>query len=322
MEIKENKYLIYDQPERVNAKYLIKKAIYPFVNCFYKCCMNLFYPHKMGKKKYEVAICAIFKDEGQYLKEWIEFHLIVGVEHFYLYNNNSTDNYVEILQPYIDSGIVTLIDWPKKQSQMEAYYDCYQNYKNDSHWIGFIDLDEYVIPNDYDSIIDFLNQFHNKRPVVLIYWKYMGSSGKIKRDNHGLITEDFYIGWNKYANIGKVFFNTDYGYLYEYKHNNYMHLMWGKLGNWYFPPVNAFDKICWRRIDSVNTEHMPIQINHYLVKTYNEYVEKKSKRGGGVHDVSMHNYDYFFKHDMRCQTADYYAYKYLIKLKLSLGLNK
>lgn len=39
--------------------------------------------------QYELAICAIFQDEAAYLKEWIEFHKLVGVQHFYLYNHAS-----------------------------------------------------------------------------------------------------------------------------------------------------------------------------------------------------------------------------------------
>lgn len=37
------------------------------------------------EKKYNVSICAIFKNEAPYLKEWIEFNNIVGVNHFYMY---------------------------------------------------------------------------------------------------------------------------------------------------------------------------------------------------------------------------------------------
>ena len=34
-----------------------------------------------------LAICAIYRDEAPYLREWIEFHRLVGVEHFFLYDN-------------------------------------------------------------------------------------------------------------------------------------------------------------------------------------------------------------------------------------------
>jgi hypothetical protein len=43
--------------------------------------------------KHYLSICAIFKDEAPYLQEWIEFHRLLGVEKFYLYNNNSRDNF-------------------------------------------------------------------------------------------------------------------------------------------------------------------------------------------------------------------------------------
>ena len=51
---------------------------------------------------YDLTITAIFKNEGHYLKEWLDYHLLAGVEHFYLYNNDSTDNYKEVLAPYIE----------------------------------------------------------------------------------------------------------------------------------------------------------------------------------------------------------------------------
>ena len=64
-------------------------------------------------KKYNFSICAIFKNEAPYLKEWIEYHLIFGVDHFYLYNVGSHDSFQSILKPYINKGLVTYIDWPE-----------------------------------------------------------------------------------------------------------------------------------------------------------------------------------------------------------------
>ena len=39
-----------------------------------------------------LAICAIFRDEAPFLDEWIAFHRLMGVEHFFLYDNGSVDN--------------------------------------------------------------------------------------------------------------------------------------------------------------------------------------------------------------------------------------
>ncbi len=62
--------------------------------------------------KHYVSICAIFRDEAPFLEEWIEYHRMIGVEHFYLYNHLSADHYYEVLRPYIQEGIVELKDWP------------------------------------------------------------------------------------------------------------------------------------------------------------------------------------------------------------------
>ncbi len=59
-----------------------------------------------------LAVAAIFRNEAPYLAEWIEFHRLVGVEKFYLFNNLSADEYLTVLQPYIDDDIVELIEWP------------------------------------------------------------------------------------------------------------------------------------------------------------------------------------------------------------------
>ncbi len=62
--------------------------------------------------KHEFAVCAMFQNEAPYLKEWIDYHHnVLGATYFYLYNNESQDNYEEVLAPYIEKGLVELIEW-------------------------------------------------------------------------------------------------------------------------------------------------------------------------------------------------------------------
>jgi glycosyltransferase involved in cell wall biosynthesis len=69
-----------------------------------------------------LAICAIFKNEAPYLREWIEFHRLVGVEQFHLYQNRSDDGYQSVLQPYIQEGLVQVTEWPElPPCQIQAY---------------------------------------------------------------------------------------------------------------------------------------------------------------------------------------------------------
>lgn len=41
------------------------------------------------KQKFNYSICLIIRDENEYLKEWLEWHINQGVEHFYIYDHDS-----------------------------------------------------------------------------------------------------------------------------------------------------------------------------------------------------------------------------------------
>lgn len=92
--------------------------------------------------QYDLSICAIFRDEAPYLKEWIEFHRMLGVQHFYLCSHNSIDNYKDVLKPYIRKGIVELKEiWTDPNAdivsftfnfQLPWYNECLIKSKNES----------------------------------------------------------------------------------------------------------------------------------------------------------------------------------------------
>jgi|GEM_PF-981914 methyltransferase, FkbM family len=146
-------------------------------------------PSNNERAKCELSVGAIMKDEAPYLIEWLEFHKIVGVERFYLYNNNSTDNTIDILQPYVQSGEVILHDWPVTPGQMSAYEHCLSAYKNESEWIAFIDLDEFLFPTEKDDLKEVLKEFDGVAGVV-VNQLYFGSSGHEFRPE-GLQIEHF-----------------------------------------------------------------------------------------------------------------------------------
>ena len=68
-------------------------------------------------------MCAIYRDEAAYLREWVEFHRVVGVERFYLYDNHSVDDHRHALAPYIADGTVVLHDWPLFPGYCFARFD-------------------------------------------------------------------------------------------------------------------------------------------------------------------------------------------------------
>lgn len=323
MSVKENEYFIFDKLHEYSRFQFLKNIYHNFILAYYKIILNIYRPKKIEEKKYKVSVCAIFKNEALYLKEWIEYHKIIGIQHFYLYNNNSEDNYEEVLKPYIEKGLVTLIPWPHNQAQMEAYKDGIKKFSFESEWITFIDIDEFIVPVFENNIYDVLKPFQKNRPVVIAYWKMFGTSGKISRNTNNLVTEDFTISWNKFSDMGKIFYNTAYSLDYSEIHNKTIHhYSWGKLKNVLLPPVNIFDRICMYGQNPVPknvSNSFPLQINHYFTKTYDEYKQKKAK-GDVYFKINPHDEEYFFMHEMKNIDVDYKIYKYLIKLKLVMGI--
>jgi len=57
-----------------------------------------------------IAILTCFKNESHILKEWIEHYKNRGVDHIFMINDFSNDNYLEILKPYLDIGFIDIFN--------------------------------------------------------------------------------------------------------------------------------------------------------------------------------------------------------------------
>ena len=143
---------------------------------------------------YNLAVVSIMKNEAPYVKEWLDYHLLAGVEHFYIYDNDSPDNLKEILQPYIDAGTVTYKFYPGKARQYEAYNEAVQKYKFFCRYIAFIDADEFIFPQENKSITEVVDEILADKPkagglAANIY--YFGSNNLEKADYSKGVLERF-----------------------------------------------------------------------------------------------------------------------------------
>lgn len=146
---------------------------------------------------YDLSILAIFQNEAPYLKEWIEFHKLMGVQHFYLYNNLSEDDYLKILKPYLESGEVELVDWEydcHKQDwsriQINAYADALPKLQTETKWLAVIDIDEFLIPLQSSNLIQFLANYENEIIAgVRVNWQMYGTSFIKKLSSASLMIE-------------------------------------------------------------------------------------------------------------------------------------
>jgi hypothetical protein len=166
---------------------------------------------------YELVVACMFRDEAPYLKEWIEYHKMVGVDHFWLYNDKSQDNWEEVLSPYIQEGLVEVFDWftPTKQQyisyQCKAFKDAIQKGKGTTSWLAFIDTDEFILPMKDSTLPKCLNTHFKKADAVFANWRCFGSGPKYIPKGDPLLFELTYCSkiTHSHNNIGKSIVRPD-----------------------------------------------------------------------------------------------------------------
>ena len=176
---------------RFKWNYVEWYGFYNFLRYAAKCYLNSLRP-----QKYEInlAITAIAKNEAPYIREWIEFHRLVGVEKFFIYDNESTDNLKEVLKPYIESGIVEYTYFPGRCRQFPAYRDSIARNANRVKFMAIIDCYEFITPIKHNTIPEFIEyleqKIKHKIDAVGINWIMHGYNGHYEKQE-GLICENY-----------------------------------------------------------------------------------------------------------------------------------
>lgn len=149
-----------------------------------------------------ITIAAIAKNEGPYLLEWIAYHRVVGADRIVIMDNDSTDGSQFLLRALDGIDAVTYIPWPTRTvyknfekhrtgPQVPAYHFAWrlEQHLGRTGWIGFIDLDEFVVPTAAESIGEVLGQFP-EASAVGVNWRIFGSGG-LETQPAGLVMKNF-----------------------------------------------------------------------------------------------------------------------------------
>lgn len=155
--------------------------------------------------KHHLVIAAIFKNENPYLREWIEFHRLVGVDHFYLYDNDCGVEARALLAPYEAAGVVTRHDWTHldgtrhdrptrfggRDKNHMAFNHAARHHRDASQWMLKIDIDEFLVPLQGDAIPPLLERYDRSRiKGIQVPRINFGHSGHEKRPP-GLVVESY-----------------------------------------------------------------------------------------------------------------------------------
>ena len=136
-----------------------------------------------------LAVCAIYRDEAPFLREWIEFHRLVGVDRFFLYDNGSVDDGRSVLAPYEDEGLVVRQEWLRFPGWRSAYSDCLSEYGAGARWLAFIDIDEFLFTPTGSSLPKVLAEYE-AWPGIGVNRATYGTSGHKTRPP-GLVIENY-----------------------------------------------------------------------------------------------------------------------------------
>ncbi len=187
-----------------------------FMNCFFLEAQN---------SKYNLSVCSIFKEESKYIKEWIEYHKLIGVEHFYLYTTKNSDEVFDQLEPYIYSGLIELIIWPEVSSYFnEKNYDwplisqvtAYENAKlqatDETKWLAFLDINEFILPVNQETIGEILEKYDDYSEITLFTDSYNSSQTHCYSPKKLIIESIFMTAAmqkNPYKEVKKTIFKPD-----------------------------------------------------------------------------------------------------------------
>jgi len=133
-----------------------------------------------------LSLCLICKDENDYLPEWLDYHILMGVDRFYIYDNESRISLHQSLKDYIERGWVVVMDFPGKAVQLYAYDHCLQTFGTHTFWLGFIDTDEFLVPKNTLDLKELLKEYEQYGGLA-VSSLFFGSSGHQQRPAAGQI---------------------------------------------------------------------------------------------------------------------------------------
>ena len=124
-------------------------------------------------------------DDGpRRLDEWIRFHLMIGIDHIFIYDNSHGENSLKDVTDQFP-GEVTRIRWPAticnnnrsfhdspgdRSSQYAAESSCRLRFGPHTDWMANMDIDEYITPvGDYTSVKPFLANLDNHGTKIISF---------------------------------------------------------------------------------------------------------------------------------------------------------
>jgi hypothetical protein len=237
-----------------------------------------------------LSIAAIARGEAPYVDEWATYHFGMGVEHIYFYNNDP-DVTAAIRMLGFGKDRVTVVPFQGETMQTRMTEHALTKYRNDSRWIAFIDVDEFLVPLKTDNLQTFLKPYE-PYPAVCPHWYLFGSSGRevyepipvIERFTRRAAEVDRHI-----KSIVDPRRTGKWVTVHKYTHDT-------SAVDEHFRPIAETDS----RPEPASADL--VQINHYVTKSYAECKERRNRPRADI--AAKHDFEVFFPSHDRKEVED------------------
>lgn len=131
-----------------------------------------------SSRKYFIGALAVMHNEAAIIREWMSTHVREGIQHFYLIDHKSTDDWRSCIADYIELGLVTVIpavganlDDVRAKYAAPAIAGC--------EWLLVLDLDEFTHCTTDRTISAYLQAMPNSVAQIKVPWLIFGTSGNL-----------------------------------------------------------------------------------------------------------------------------------------------
>ena len=242
----------------------------------------------------KTCILTIIKNEQEYLEEWIQYHINIGIDHIFIFEDIDSDSHKSITDKFpLDkvslNSILNVFDSDDDKNEVInlkkegkgaqfKYSIAGLKYiqKNYSYydWCFVIDNDEFITLQEGKSLQDVIYLYKDYDAFIL-QWKNYGANGLVKKPNYserGVIETYTKPSLGKIPiKLGGVILTKPCFNLRTFKETFY----------WNNHQPN--DTCKWCKTNFSRNRHAEvfdnIYIRHYITKSWEEYVWKKNNRG-------------------------------------------
>lgn len=266
-----------------------------------------------------LCLVTMFKNEAHIIKEWIKHYISQGVDHFFMIDNDSNDNYLEYLSPYIENNTVTLKIDKRKHSQEICYNEHFLEDCKKYDWVIVCDLDEFIYSRkEFKTIKDYVKKLKPFVSQICIPWKIFGSNGFNTMDKEqpesviktfikriyydkpekfqGVIIQD-----NKKYSFNKCIVKTSklktfHIHCHEIFDTNY--ITTDSTYNDIIKNNEVFiNDYNFSIINEETLQNSFLHLNHYAIQSFDWFMRVKITRGDNTTEVNVRDENYFKQFD-------------------------